>query len=275
MSNGSAAYTGPASSASTSWKTVAAVRVSPAITARWTGAAPRYAGRSEKCRLTQPRRGSVEGGTTEERTVRDDDAEVGLQVDELRGHGLVHPGRLDDGQTELPGDLRHGRRREDTLPALGCRGSGEDGRDLVVGGGETSEGGDGRSGAAGDDETHGVHRPTPDGVRRARDVDDRERTASRLGNVRTMSDVTTSTNRYAGSSIQKVALVVGIVFLLVGIAGFVPGLTSGDLGGAGHHSMAMLLGIFQVSVLHNIVHLLFGVVGLLAANRATARGCTS
>ncbi|GAA3335942.1 DUF4383 domain-containing protein [Curtobacterium citreum] len=84
-----------------------------------------------------------------------------------------------------------------------------------------------------------------------------------------MSDVTTSTNRYAGSSIQKVALVVGIVFLLVGIAGFVPGLISGDLGGAGHGSMAMLLGIFQVSVLHNIVHLLFGVVGLLAANRAT------
>ncbi|WIA98732.1 DUF4383 domain-containing protein [Curtobacterium sp. MCBA15_012] len=84
-----------------------------------------------------------------------------------------------------------------------------------------------------------------------------------------MSDVTTSTNRYAGSSVQKVALVVGIVFLLVGIAGFVPGLTSGDLAGAGHGSMAMLLGIFQVSVLHNVVHLLFGVVGLLAANRAS------
>ncbi|WP_420367846.1 DUF4383 domain-containing protein [Curtobacterium sp. L1-20] len=84
-----------------------------------------------------------------------------------------------------------------------------------------------------------------------------------------MSDVTTATNRYAGSSIQKVALVVGVVFLLVGIAGFVPGLTTGDLAGAGHGSMAMLLGLFQVSVLHNIVHLLFGVVGLLAANRAT------
>ncbi|MEV7933065.1 DUF4383 domain-containing protein [Curtobacterium sp. NPDC089185] len=84
-----------------------------------------------------------------------------------------------------------------------------------------------------------------------------------------MSDVTTSTNRYAGSSIQKVALVVGIVFLLVGIAGFVPGLTTGELGGAGHASMGMLLGIFQVSVLHNIVHLLFGVVGLLAASRAS------
>ena len=87
-----------------------------------------------------------------------------------------------------------------------------------------------------------------------------------------MSDVTTSTNRYAGSSIQKVALVVGIVFLLVGIAGFVPGLTSGDLGGAGHGSMAMLLGIFQVSVLHNIVHLLFGVAGLaLSRTAATSR----
>ena len=84
-----------------------------------------------------------------------------------------------------------------------------------------------------------------------------------------MSDVTTSTNRYAGSSIQKVALVVGIVFLLVGIAGFVPGLTTGELGGAGHASMGMLLGIFQVSVLHNLVHLLFGVVGLLAASRAS------
>ncbi|OEI69625.1 DUF4383 domain-containing protein [Curtobacterium sp. ER1/6] len=84
-----------------------------------------------------------------------------------------------------------------------------------------------------------------------------------------MSDVTTSTNRYAGSSIQKVVLVVGIVFLLVGIAGFVPGLTTGELGGAGHASMGMLLGIFQVSVLHNIVHLLFGVVGLLAVSRAS------
>lgn len=84
-----------------------------------------------------------------------------------------------------------------------------------------------------------------------------------------MSDVTTRTDRYAGSSIQKAALVVGIVFLVVGIAGFVPGLTTGSLAGAGHDSMAMLLGLFQVSVLHNIVHLLFGVVGLLAARYAT------
>ncbi|TCL70845.1 uncharacterized protein DUF4383 [Curtobacterium sp. PhB128] len=38
---------------------------------------------------------------------------------------------------------------------------------------------------------------------------------------------------------------------------------------AGHGSMALLLGLFQVSVLHNIVHLLFGIVGLLAARTAT------
>ena len=34
---------------------------------------------------------------------------------------------------------------------------------------------------------------------------------------------------------------------------------------AGHGSMALLLGTFQVSVLHNIVHLLFGIVGLVTA----------
>ncbi|NMR28522.1 DUF4383 domain-containing protein [Crystallibacter degradans] len=66
------------------------------------------------------------------------------------------------------------------------------------------------------------------------------------------------------TSVQTVTLAVGAVFLLVGILGFVPGITSGvdQLSFAGHQSGAMLLGLFQVSVLHNIVHLLFGVVGL-------------
>ncbi|WP_460429098.1 DUF4383 domain-containing protein, partial [Amycolatopsis oliviviridis] len=52
-----------------------------------------------------------------------------------------------------------------------------------------------------------------------------------------------------------------------GIAGFIPGLTTDydQLSFAGHHSSAMLLGVFMVSVLHNIVHLLFGVAGLLLA----------
>ena len=64
--------------------------------------------------------------------------------------------------------------------------------------------------------------------------------------------------------LRLAARVVGAVFLLVGVLGFVPGITSdyGNLSFASHGSMAMLLGVFQVSILHNIVHLLFGVAGL-------------
>ena len=63
--------------------------------------------------------------------------------------------------------------------------------------------------------------------------------------------------------IQKVAMTVGLVFLLVGILGFIPGITThyGDLKFAGHNSDAKLLGIFEISILHNIVHLLFGIAG--------------
>ena len=70
--------------------------------------------------------------------------------------------------------------------------------------------------------------------------------------------------------IQSLAALVGVVFLLVGVLGFVPGITThyGDLSFAGHDSGAKLLGIFQVSILHNIVHLLFGVVGLALAKTA-------
>jgi hypothetical protein len=65
------------------------------------------------------------------------------------------------------------------------------------------------------------------------------------------------------------------VFLLVGILGFIPGVTThyDKLALAGHGSMAMLLGLFSVSILHNIVHLLFGVAGLaLARTPGGARG---
>jgi hypothetical protein len=69
------------------------------------------------------------------------------------------------------------------------------------------------------------------------------------------------------TTLQKAAFAVGAVFLLVGLLGFVPGITSnyGSMQFAGHESEAMLLGIFQVSILHNIVHLLFGVAGLAMA----------
>jgi len=67
--------------------------------------------------------------------------------------------------------------------------------------------------------------------------------------------------------VQLAALVVGVVFLLVGVAGFIPGITTqyDQMSFAGHESEALLLGIFQVSVLHNVVHLLFGVAGVALA----------
>ncbi|AXB42486.1 DUF4383 domain-containing protein [Amycolatopsis albispora] len=64
--------------------------------------------------------------------------------------------------------------------------------------------------------------------------------------------------------IQFAALLVGVAFLVVGVLGFIPGITSGDLHFAGPHSAAELFGAFQVSVLHNLVHLLFGVLGIAA-----------
>ena len=52
------------------------------------------------------------------------------------------------------------------------------------------------------------------------------------------------------------AWIFGIVLLAVGILGFVPGITSAD---------GMLLGIFQVDAMHNIVHLLTGLIAIGAA----------
>ena len=78
---------------------------------------------------------------------------------------------------------------------------------------------------------------------------------------------------YAGPAkatvMERAALVIAATFLLVGILGFVPGITThvSDLDFAGHDSGAKLLGIFGLSVLHNVVHLLFGVVGLALGRR--------
>ena len=72
------------------------------------------------------------------------------------------------------------------------------------------------------------------------------------------------------TDIQKAAMAVGAVFLLVGVLGFIPGITTNysDMTFAGHESTAKLLGIFQVSILHNIVHLLFGAAGIAMARQA-------
>jgi hypothetical protein len=67
--------------------------------------------------------------------------------------------------------------------------------------------------------------------------------------------------------VQLAATAVAATFLLVAVLGFVPGITTNysELSLAGHESEAKLLGLFQVSVLHNIVHGLFGVIGLALA----------
>lgn len=69
------------------------------------------------------------------------------------------------------------------------------------------------------------------------------------------------------STLQTVAMVYGAVFLLVGILGFIPGITTNydDMSFAGPDSGAELLGLFQVSILHNLVHAAFGIVGLALA----------
>ncbi len=62
------------------------------------------------------------------------------------------------------------------------------------------------------------------------------------------------------------ALIVGIIYLIVGIAGFIPGIRTdrewADLtvrAGSGE-----LIGLFPVNLLHNLVHLAIGILGILA-----------
>lgn len=62
--------------------------------------------------------------------------------------------------------------------------------------------------------------------------------------------------------IQRVAAVFGVIFVLVGLAGFTPagmGIVRMD------HGSHLLLGLFPVNALHNAVHLAFGVWGLWAS----------
>ncbi|MFE3855895.1 DUF4383 domain-containing protein [Streptomyces griseorubiginosus] len=75
----------------------------------------------------------------------------------------------------------------------------------------------------------------------------------------------TTHTRTTRTPVRQAALAVGVVFLLVGVLGFVPGVTTDydTMEFASHDSGAELLGIFQVSVLHNLVHLAFGAAGVV------------
>ncbi len=66
-------------------------------------------------------------------------------------------------------------------------------------------------------------------------------------------------------NLQKLAWVFAIVFIVIGIVGFIPGVTT-DHG--------MLLGLFMVDSVHNIVHLLSGIIAALTAG-ASAKAARS
>src|SRR5437667_12018601 len=81
---------------------------------------------------------------------------------------------------------------------------------------------------------------------------------------------------------RKFALILGIVFIVVGILGFVPALVQRPPAGAPeltvHANHGYLLGVFPVNLLHNLVHILFGIWGIAAyaggfgPSRVYARG---
>lgn len=73
----------------------------------------------------------------------------------------------------------------------------------------------------------------------------------------------TTTPKYM--AVQGAALLIACVFLTVGGLGFIPGVTTDyeSLQWAGQQPGAKLFGVFAVSGVHNVVHLTFGVVGLM------------
>jgi hypothetical protein len=69
-------------------------------------------------------------------------------------------------------------------------------------------------------------------------------------------------------------LIYGVVFTLVGIAGFIPALVTPHA--PGEHGLLIeqgagdLLGLFPVNVVHNVVHLAFGVWGIAVYRNTVA-----
>src|ERR1700736_385945 len=65
------------------------------------------------------------------------------------------------------------------------------------------------------------------------------------------------------SAAVKLSLALGIAYVLIGVLGFIPGITvpNGSAPGQG-----LLLGIFAVNTIHNIAHLVLGAALLWAAS---------
>jgi len=66
---------------------------------------------------------------------------------------------------------------------------------------------------------------------------------------------------------KTLALVFGVIYTVVGIAGFIP-----MIGGSISMAPSTLLGIAQVNVLHNVVHLVIGIAGLTMSKTEEAAG---
>lgn len=68
------------------------------------------------------------------------------------------------------------------------------------------------------------------------------------------------------TTVQRVAQIFGVVFILIALAGFYTGGMSMEADPA---TAPMMLGMFPVNLLHNVVHLLFGIWGLAASRSFT------
>ena len=59
---------------------------------------------------------------------------------------------------------------------------------------------------------------------------------------------------------KKISLGFGVVYMLIGVMGFIPGVTVPT----DHPEHGLLLGIFAVNTLHNLVHLMIGAALVIA-----------
>ena len=80
----------------------------------------------------------------------------------------------------------------------------------------------------------------------------------------------------SASTVQKITVGLGSVYLLIGVLGFVPGITrfesdpTGSVPGEG-----LLLGIFAVNVVHNIAHLALGAILVWGSRSAAGVGAVN
>jgi hypothetical protein len=75
---------------------------------------------------------------------------------------------------------------------------------------------------------------------------------------------------YVRTGVQKFALLFGAVYALIGLLGFVPGALQPPPAGAPALSVGTaygyLLGVFPVNATHDLIHIVVGVLGIVAAS---------